>query len=75
MSSTLIPSAETKDDLQRIVGTEEDCSSSSDESYIGQSGVIASSSSDEDHTVLFAPLGVGDPFAALPREVSAATGR
>ena len=68
VSSTLTPSAEAQDDLQRILSTDEDCSSSG-ESYIGKSNGIASSSSDEDHPVVFAPLGVGDPFAGLPREV------
>ena len=36
------------DDVQRVLDIGEGCSSS-DESYVGQSNVIASSSSDEDH--------------------------
>ena len=63
---------------QRIPDIDGDCSSndeseildsSSDESFIGQSGVVVSSSLDEDHTVVFAPLEVGDPSAGLSREV------
>ena len=57
------------DDPQRVLDIGED--SSSDESYIGQSNVLASSSSDDDHDpVVFAPLEVGDPFAGLARATS-----
>ena len=54
---------------QRVLGSDED--SSSDESYIGQSNILASSSSEEDHDpVVFAPLEVGDPSAGLARATS-----
>ena len=57
------------DDTQRVLDIGED--SSSDESYIGQSNVLASSSSEEDHDpVVFAPLEVGDPSAGLARATS-----
>ena len=50
------------DDTQRFLDIGEE--SSSDESYIGQSNVLASSSSEEDHDpAVLAPLEVGDPFA------------
>ena len=62
VSSTLTPNVE--DDLQRILGADEDCSSS-DQSYIGQSNVIASSSADEDHPVVLTPLEVVDLLAWL----------
>ena len=53
VSSPLTPSAETQGDMLRILGADKDCSSS-DESYIGQSNFIASSSSDE--TILWCLL-------------------
>ena len=57
------------DDTQRVLDIGED--SSSDESYIGQTNVLASFSSEEDHDpVVFAPLEVGDPFAGLARATS-----
>ena len=55
------------DDAQRVLDIGED--SSSDESFIGQSGVLASSSSDENHSVVLAPLEVGDPLAGLTRAI------
>ena len=63
------PTACGNDRTQRVLGFNEDCSSS-DESYIGQSGVIASSRSDEDHPVVLAPLEVGDLLAGLARAIS-----
>ena len=55
--------------MQRILGINEDCSSS-DKSVIGQSGVLAYSSSDEDHPVVLAPLDVADLLAGLTRAIS-----
>jgi hypothetical protein len=57
------------DNAQRVLDIGED--SSSDESYIGQSNVLASSSSEEDDDpVVFASLEVGDPFVGLARATS-----
>ena len=65
----LLDDHHVNDDQQRVLDIGED--SSSDESYIGQSNVLASSSSEEDHDpVVFAPLEVGDPFAGFARATS-----
>ena len=59
--------------MQRVLESDEDCSCSSDESFIGQSGVLAISSSDEDHSVVLAPLEVGDLLAGLARAIGSHT--
>ena len=64
------PTACGNDRTQRVLDIGEG-SSNGDDSYIGESNVLASSSSEEDHNpVVFAPPEVADPLAELARAIS-----